>query len=51
MKPDSSVVIAEVEDWQASTVADALHMNGAVKVIHAHKDKLAALIADNAQDE
>ena len=44
MKPDSSVIVAEVEDWQASTVADALHMNGAVKVIHAQKDNLAELI-------
>lgn len=44
MKPDSSVVVAEVEDWQASTVADTLHMNAAVKVIHADKDKIAELI-------
>ncbi|NHZ72770.1 MAG: DUF1269 domain-containing protein, partial [Aquificales bacterium] len=44
MEPDSSVIVAEVEDWQASTVADALHMNGAVKVIHAQKDNLAELI-------
>jgi uncharacterized membrane protein len=46
MKPDSSIVVAEVEDWQASTVADSLHMNGAVKVVHAQKDKLAALIEE-----
>ena len=44
MKPDSSVVVAEVEDWKASTVADTLHMNGAVNVIHADKDKIAELI-------
>ena len=50
MQPDSSVVVAEVEDWQASTVADALHMNGAVKVIHSQKDNLAELIADDIQE-
>jgi uncharacterized membrane protein len=50
MRPDSSVLVAEVEDWQASTVSDVLTMNGAVKVIHAQKDKLADLIsADNAE--
>ena len=46
MKPDSSVIVAEVDDWQASTVADTLQMNGAVKVIHADKDKLATLIKE-----
>jgi uncharacterized membrane protein len=50
MKPDSSVVVAEVEDWQASTVADTLHMNGAVKVIHADKDKIAELIDSNTEN-
>ena len=49
MKPDSSVVVAEVEDWQASTVADTLHMNGAVNVIHADKDKIAELIDSNTE--
>jgi uncharacterized membrane protein len=49
MKPDSSVVVAEVEDWQASTVADTLHMNGAVKVIHADKDKIAELIDSDTE--
>lgn len=47
MKPNSSVIVAEVEDWQASTVADTLYMNGAVKVIHAEKDKLADLMAED----
>jgi len=46
MKPNSSLIVAEVEDWQASTVADALEMNGAVKVIHADKEKLAELIEE-----
>lgn len=49
MKPDSSVVVAEIEDWQASTVADTLQMNGAIKVIHADKDKLAKLIEENPE--
>lgn len=49
MKPDSSVVVAEVEDWQASTVADTLQMNGAGKVIHADKSKLAELIKENPE--
>lgn len=49
MKPDSSVVIAEVEDWQASTVADTLHMNGAIQVIHADKDKIAELIDSDTE--
>ena len=48
MKPDTSVVVAEVEDWQASTVADTLQMNGASKVIHADKNKLADLIEENS---
>lgn len=47
MKPNSSVIVAEVEDWQASTVADTLYMNSAVKVIHAEKDKFADLIESN----
>lgn len=47
MKPDSSILISEVEDWQAATVADTLYMNGAVNVIHTHKDKLATLITED----
>ncbi len=46
LQPDSSIIVAEVEDWQASTVADTLQMNGAVKVIHADKEKLAELIEE-----
>lgn len=50
MKPDSSVIVAEVEDWQASTISDALQMNGAVKVIHAEREKLIDLIEEESEN-
>jgi uncharacterized membrane protein len=51
MKPDSSMIVAEVKDWQASTVADALRMNGAINVIHADKEKLAEIIEKTETEE
>jgi uncharacterized membrane protein len=46
MTPDSSLVVAEVEDWRVGMVMSSLEMRGAKLVLHATEADLAQAIAD-----
>ena len=46
MQPDSSLVVAEVEDWRVGMVLSNLEMRGAKLVLHATEAELAQAIAD-----
>jgi uncharacterized membrane protein len=46
MKPDSSMAIAEIEDWRVGIVMSNLEMRGATLVLHASEADLAQAIAD-----
>jgi uncharacterized membrane protein len=45
MMPDSSMVVAEVEDWRVGMVMSNLEMRGAKQVLHATQAELAQAIA------
>jgi len=49
MKPDSSMVVAEVEDWRVGMVMSTLEMRKAKLVLHATEAELAQAIADAAE--
>ena len=49
MKPDSSMVVAEIEDWRVGMVMSNLEMRGAKHVLHATQTELAQAIADAAE--
>jgi len=49
MKPDSSMVVAEVEDWRVGMVMSTLEMREAKLVLHATEAELAQAIADAAE--
>jgi uncharacterized membrane protein len=46
MRPDSSMVVAEIEDWRVGMVMSNLEMRGAELVLHASAAELAQAIAD-----
>ena len=46
MRPDSSMVVAEVEDWRVGMVMSNLEMRGAKLVLHTSEAELAQAIAD-----
>jgi uncharacterized membrane protein len=46
MTPDSSLVVAEVEDWRVGVVMSNLEMGGAKLMLHATEAELAQAIAD-----
>lgn len=46
MTPDSSVVVAEVEDWRVGPVISNLELHGATTVLHAGQTELALALAD-----
>ena len=46
MTPDSSIVVAEVEDWRVGPVMSNLEMRGSKLVLHASGAELAQAIAD-----
>jgi len=46
MTPDSSVIVAEVEDWRVGPVMSNLELYGATKVLHAGQTELALALAD-----
>lgn len=49
MTPDSSVIVAEVEDWRVESVISNLEMRGAKLVLHTNEAELAQ--ADAADEE
>ncbi len=49
MTPDSSMVVAEVEDWRVGMVMSNLEMRGAKLVLHASEAELAQAIT-NAEE-
>ena len=49
MRPDSSMVVAEVEDWRVGMVMSNLEMRGAKLVLHASQAELAQAITDAAE--
>lgn len=46
MEPDSSMLIAEVDDWAADSIVDSLQSYDALVVYHAPADELAAALAE-----
>ena len=46
MKPDSSMVVAEIEDWRVGMVMSNLEMREAKLVLHASQEELAQAITD-----
>ncbi len=51
LQPNSSLIVAEVEDWQAQNIADSLQSYGATHVLLGNADDVAAQISASDQAE